>query len=608
MVPSCPRIVNPLPFKGMMTHRQPQPGARGAPAPLDFASPESGAARLARPGLLLAGLVFLAIAASISGISNQFAQDDFAVILKNPAVHDLAHGYRFFAEPYWPKPFAPDLYRPLALLTFAIQWVIGSGGPLIFRIVSYLLYAITCLAMYRVARLALAPAAAFAVAALFAVHPVHVEAVAMAVNQGELWVTLLSCLAVHRYVTSRRTDGQTGSDIAVIGGLYLVSCFFKENGIVLPGLIAAAELFLVPGDISLGRRIRASLPVMITLLVLAVGFLAVRTAVLGGDVRGTQIAEAINLLGIGGRALTMLTVVPHWFRLLLWPAHLQGDYSPAEIVGQTSWAPGATVGLLLLVGVVLAGVMARHRAPAISFGLLWCAVALFPVHNVLVPTGIVLAERTLMLPSVGAMIVLGGVAELLLRQPRRSTAPGLAVITGILLILGVYRSTTRHPVWSDQFNYWFVTANTDAPLSYRAHHALAEMYVMAGVDGRAEREYQLSIALAPPGVSTVFLDYANRLRLKGFCYPAVRLYRRSLEVAPENMAVRASLAACLINIGDYNGALAETGRGIASGKKQELWNFLKATADSALRVQAPAGSIRITTPVDTTDADTIPNQ
>src|SRR5688572_33056300 len=96
-------------------------------------------------------------------------------------------------------------------------------------------------------------------------------------------------------------------------------------------------------------------------------------------------------------------------RLLFWPADLQGDYSPAEIVAQYTWGGGATLGLLLLVGMALAAVAARRRAPAITFGIAWMAIALIPVHNVLVPTGVVLAERTLFLASVGAMLALGGV-------------------------------------------------------------------------------------------------------------------------------------------------------------------------------------------------------
>ncbi|HEU5218328.1 MAG TPA: hypothetical protein VFU23_06705 [Gemmatimonadales bacterium] len=482
-----------------------------------------------------------------------------------------------------------------------MQWVGGGGSALVFRIVSYLLYCVVCLAMFRVARLTLPLAAAFAAAALFAVHPVHVEAVAMAVNQGELWVALLSCIAVFRYVSARRAGGALRiSTTAGLGALYLLACFFKENAVVLPGLLVAAELFLVPTEAPARVRVRQTRFLYLLLMMLAIGFLSVRTAVLGGNVRGTAIAEALEPQGVGGRLLTMLTVVPEWFRLLLWPAHLQGDYSPQEIVAQNSWVTADTLGVLLLVGAVIAAVAARRRAPAITFGLAWCAIALFPVHNVLVPTGIVLAERTLLLPSIGAMLALGGLGALLLERAEPGAQRGLAVATGLLLILGVYRSTTRHPVWSDQFNYWYVTANHDAPLSYRAHHALAEMYVLANADGKAEQEYRLSIALAPPNVSTVFLAYANRLRLKGHCYPAAELYRRSLAIAPAVQPVRASLVACLIDLGKYQEALQEAAIGLASGDEPATWRWLQQAADSALKAGAPAGSVHLTPPSDST--------
>ena len=215
------------------------------------------------------------------------------------------------------------------------------------------------------------------------------------------------------------------------------------------------------------------------------------------------------------------------------------------------------------------------------------------------PTGIVLAERTLLLPSVGAMIVLGGLGALLLERAEPSGRAGLAVLVSVLLILGVYRSTARHPDWTDQFTLWYVTANEDAPLSFRAHHALAEMYVTADAEGRAEEEYRVAIALAPPWVSTVYLDYANRLRLKGHCYPAVELYRKSLAVNPKDMPVRASLTSCLIHLGKYEEALEETSLGLSSGSQLGTWRWLRRTADSAQRAGAPPGSVRPTSLVDT---------
>jgi hypothetical protein len=318
--------------------------------------------------------------------------------------------------------------------------------------------------------------------------------------------------------------------------------------------------------------------------------------VLRGDLVGSFTAEALAYLTRGQRALTMLGVVPQWFRLLFWPAHLQGDYSPAEIVGQTTWGVQQTLGALLLLFAVTVMVWAWKRAPVIAFGLVWTAIALFPVHNVLVPTGIVLAERTLLLASVGVVIALGGFAELLLRRTDYARQVGLAGALGALLILGVYRSTVRHPIWSDQFTYWYQTANRDAPLSYRAHHALAELYFGARLEGRAEREYRLAIQYSPSKLMQVGVDYANRLRLKGLCYPALPYYRNALAVHPNFLNWRASFVACLLHMGQYQEARTVALLGGTYDYQVETWRRIRRTADSALRVGAPPGSVTISFP------------
>lgn len=545
------------------------------------------------PGALRLSVALLAVFASIGGWANQWAQDDMPIIWKNPAIHTLRGLPDFFHQPYWPKPFSQDLYRPMALATFALQWAAGDGAPILFRIVSYLLYAATAVTVFALARRILPETAAWFAAATFAVHPVHVEAVAMAVNQGELWVALLSMLATIQYLDLRRAGGPIPlRSILVIAGLYLLACLFKENALMLPGFLAAAELFLVAPGEPWAARLARGRPLLLTLMLVAVSFYGVRTLVLAGNLVGSFTAEALNGLDVRGRLLTMLPVVTEWLRLLAWPAHLQADYSPQEIVAQEAWGTSQTVGALVLVAAVLVAVAARRRAPAVTFGLAWMGIALFPVHNVLVPTGIVLAERTLFLPSVGFVLCLGALAASALPHLRTSALRHLGTaLTALLLSLGIYRSYTRHPDWSDQFTLWYRTATVDAPLSYRAHHALAEMYGFARMEGHAEKEYRLAIALAPANEWRVYLDYANKLRAAGFCYPAVPLYEKALAGQFNDMSTRASLIGCLLNLGRYRQARAEARLAISFGWKTDTWRLLRELADSALRVNAPPGSL-----------------
>jgi hypothetical protein len=345
-------------------------------------------------------------------------------------------------------------------------------------------------------------------------------------------------------------------------------------------------------------------PLILVMLLGAATFFAIRTLALQGDPVGTFTAEALTGLSVGGRALTMLTVVPHWFRLLLWPAHLRGDYSPREIETATSWGIDHTQGALMLALALIVTLACWRRLPVVSFGLLWTAVAIFPVSNVLVPTGIVLAERTLFLPSIGMMIAVGGLAAPVIDRLRTSSRPTqLLAGAGVLavLIMGTWRSASRQRVWQDQFTFWHQTT-IDAPLSYRAHHALAQLLFMIGSRQWAEREYKASIALYPKQWGHYF-DLANKLRLNGTCEQAVRYYRETLLIEPQQEAARTSLIACLLHLGRYPDSRAEAREGVAYATRPattRVFQRLVQVSDSAIQAKAAPGTVKLTlTPRDT---------
>ena len=161
-------------------------------------------------------VAMLAVAASISGITNGFAFDDVHIIVDNERVHSLSEAWRFFGQKYWPPENGDSLYRPLTVLAFAIQWALGGGSPLPFHIANIALYAVASVALYRMLRLILASDVALLASALFAVHPVHTEPVANVVGQPELIVAFLTFIAVERYIIARRRGRPGVRDIALI--------------------------------------------------------------------------------------------------------------------------------------------------------------------------------------------------------------------------------------------------------------------------------------------------------------------------------------------------------------------------------------------------------
>ena len=85
--------------------------------------------------------------------------DDIPIIQDNVRVHqfDFAHVREIFSSAYWPPPFVEQLYRPLTLVGLAAQYAVGAGSPMVFRSVSYVLYAVTAVLVYRLATRVLDP-------------------------------------------------------------------------------------------------------------------------------------------------------------------------------------------------------------------------------------------------------------------------------------------------------------------------------------------------------------------------------------------------------------------------------------------------------------------
>jgi tetratricopeptide (TPR) repeat protein len=472
----------------------------------------------------------------------------------------------------------------------------GGGNPVYFKLTSILLYVASAVGFFWLASLLLPAGAAWLVGLLFAVHPVHVEAVAVAVNQGELIVGLLAALWVGWYIKSRRHGDLTPRTALSLALAYLVTCFFKENAVILPGLLVAAELTVIPDTRPFWPRFRAVRPFFLGLALTGLLFLTIRSSVLD-NVVGSFTAEAMQGLTMGQRALTMLGVVPEWLRLLAWPAHLQADYSPQEIDGALTWGSAQTAGLAILLATAIALVASWRRNPVVAFGILWMAIAIFPVSNVLVPTGIVLAERTLFLPSIGFLLLVGALLPAVFRaiSTARPAVQTAAVTTFVLLLLvGTWRSATRIRTWSTPF-VQAAQLLRDAPLSYRAQYGAASLLWEGHQRQAAEISYRRALALFPRSFA-VPRELADRLRLEAKCDQAIPLYQQALRYAPDLNEVRSSLIACLMYDGRYHEAQVQARIGLAvdggGADSVNLRNF-KATAERALAEGAAPGSVRL---------------
>ena len=544
-------------------------------------------------------IAVLALASSAVGIVNRFTYDDRYIIELNPVMRSLHGWWRVFQESYWPKDWGGDGYRPLTMLAFKLQSAVSGRNPVPFHAVNIALYVAVCVLVFGLSKRFLPVWAAWITAALFAVHPVHVEAVANVVGQAELIVAAALISATILYVRDRQSGSLQLRTVAIIAVLYAIACFSKEHGIVLPAILVAAEVTVI-GDVTPWRaRIRAVRPFFLFLTAIALAFIWVRSLVLAdhGGMGGFQPFTPFNTLHISSRdrVLTAIGVVPQWVRLLFWPAHLSSEYGPPEIEIAQGYSLTQLPGLIVLLSILWIGIAVRRRQPVISFGIGVISITLLPSSNFLLPAGIVLAERTLLLPSLGAMLIVGAAvvyaadsARSQFANRRRVSIIGIGIVSAAI-IAGMTKSVTRTRVWRDN-DRLFRQAVIDSPRGYRAHYMLGAWDFENKRKRDGEAEYRKALNLFPYDPFLSF-SMAEQYRITGLCSAALPLYRWTFGLDSAFPLGHTAYSWCLLHEGQYDDARSKALDAMRYGGDYRLLREIIAVADSARGAKKSADSV-----------------
>src|SRR5260370_38205488 len=120
----------------------------------------------------------------LAALWNRFAMDDLYVIAFNPLVHFGSGIWRASNAPYWPPEYGGKMYRPLIIATFSLDRLVD--GSTWFHAVNVFWHAAAVVLVAALARQWAGLRGALAAGLIFAVHPIHVEAVAHVGGRGEL--------------------------------------------------------------------------------------------------------------------------------------------------------------------------------------------------------------------------------------------------------------------------------------------------------------------------------------------------------------------------------------------------------------------------------------
>lgn len=441
-------------------------------------------------------------------------------------------------------------------LTYAVHaldralW--GSWAPG-YHLTNVLLHAgASVLAGYAAFLLAGSRRVGLACGLLFAVHPVHVEAVANVANRKDVLAMLCVLAGLCCWLRVRRPWLRYGGTF----GFYVLGLYAKEvAAAMLPVMLVVAEGLFGREEASAWRRVRraglAVAPLALVAVAVALVFaddlaayfepasIARRTDGRIGDYGASLAASAGNLVDV--------------FRLLVWPVRLAVDY---PIVAWAPASPRALLGIGLLAGWLAAAVVAWRRAPLVSFGLLWAVVAYLPCSSVVPLHHILVAERYLYVPSFGVCLVAAwGLDRALVHASSARVRHVWIGAFGVLLGLAALRTVVRNGDWRD-WPSLVAAADRDGIDTWRVHKSAGAWAVRQEEHAEAARRYARAVELRPGDPELWYWLGVSRHRC-GDLEGALDAYREAVRLEPTSVRAHYNFGIALVAMQDLDGAIAE---------------------------------------------------
>ena len=473
---------------------------------------------LERPCLCAGLITLLSCAVYLNSLGGEFVWDDVAQVRENPFITDLGNLPHFFSVnlgKYTAFPGFSPYYRPLFLVSYALDYRIWGLNPFGYHLTNVFLHSLCSLLVYVIAvKLLEDVTAAFIAGTIFAVHPIHAEAVAWIAGRADLLAAVFVFASFYLYVTFRESGNKWRLAFS------LLSCAFsflsKEAAISLPLLIVAYAF--LGGE----RRQKAEPAILwpVLFIVIAGLYFVLRTLVMGAIVLGHPDAPAINI----GRFYPTIQALVEYLRLFLLPVGLKVLYfipiraslSIPEIV--------LSVSIVCLLSMAL--LIAYSRDGKLFFGLLWFFISIVPVLGA---AGLVLmADRYLYIPSLGLCLASG---VLLSRLSKLAVATRYnQALIATLLVLFFLTTARRNTVWKNEFIY-FKQAVEDAPTFAMSRNNLGKWYLDNKMQQQAVALFKKAVEL-DPSYSFALVNLGNAYLQMNQYDDAIAAFRKAMSTSP----------------------------------------------------------------------------
>lgn len=422
---------------------------------------------------LAAGILFiLAVSLYAYSVSFDYVLDDQIVLTNNSftkkgfaGIHDIMTKESFVGRFGEQKNLVTGArYRPLSIVTFAMEHHFFGLNPVISHGINVLLYALLGLLLFRVFSLFFTPnknqawyfSLPFLAALLFVVHPVHTEVVANVKGRDEI-MTLLGALGA-LYYTFKFTATRKFLYLFFSGCTFFLALLSKENALTFLAVIPLSLYFFTRTSF---KNIFLSL---VPLMIASIGYLWIRYLVIGYFLSsdGAPITDIMNNpfygLSTSEKFATIAYTLGLYLKLLFFPHPLTHDYYPYQIP-ILNWSDArAILPVILHVGLGIIALLGLRKKTVLAYGIIVYFATLSIVSNIPFTVGTFMNERFLFMSSIGFCLIVAWclieklpafLSQSYLKNQTVSQFVGLGIL-GAFLLGFIFKTVDRVPDWKNR--------------------------------------------------------------------------------------------------------------------------------------------------------------
>ncbi len=448
--------------------------------------------------LILIGLCLLVYANSLN---NAFVSDDIPAILKNPQISQF---FLFWLDPH-------SLFN-------SFSYLIAGYTPFIYHLISVIMHSINTILVFLFLRTFFNTKSSFLGACLFAVHPIHTEAVTWISGRSYVLLTFFILIAYLLYYRAMNIQSKDKQSHLLWYTIFLAT--FSYYIINHYTLFLLFPLLLILTDLTFGKwrkNWKWWLPV--------IAIVIARTILL----KHATLDRIYFMKHVGGVPPVKNPIVyfiysfySH-FRLLIWPIKLTLYHEPAII-------PLALIHywIFYLIPIILLLIFTFKKAKEIFFGLSIFIIFLAPTYSP-IPIACPVAERYIYFPSIALSIAVAFIYESYASKFEKFKKHILAILIVIIFVYGI-RTVVRNQDWKTPETFWRKAVEV-SPNSTRVHTNLGLSYAEGGDISKAIEEYNKAIQINP--------NYSEAYNNRGFVYgqkgnlnQAISDYNKAIQINP----------------------------------------------------------------------------